>query len=517
MASLDEETAKKLLRQVEFYFSDSNLPRDDFLMKKVSQGKDGMVSLGLVCSFSRIRAFLGLGKIRQDDIPYRVLKSVAEILRKSDFLKVSDDGKKVGRVKELSKPEEVIQQMDERTIAASPFQYDVTMENVESFFAKFSKVNSVRLPRHVADKRVFCGTALIEFSTDADVKDIFKQTLVYAGAILELKPKNEFDSERAKLTEQIGKDCSNHKNNASTTSNYPKGSMVAFSLKRKSTRKPVKNGGNVEQVTDSGGVCKEDKNLDSNVRVVKGIENVSDDISESPLKETCKTVEKSCQIVSQEIVNSENSILKTKNNSKEIISEESKAEDLQDAIFGDRDQSSERVCQVSNEKVTRGGGCTTFVHGEKDILLCEDLKDVFQRFGAVKCVDYHEGAASGCIHFQEPEGAIKACAAAEFIEEGLIVKNFFVSFEAVIAKTEEEHWNMHDLKEEGCQESRDDRKRKHKSSKCGGQSEGRSSHLKERKGKSNKGGRRSEGRSSHSKENDYPTQRPTKAQKVTTV
>ncbi|KAF2301225.1 hypothetical protein GH714_020980 [Hevea brasiliensis] len=52
----------------------------------------------------------------------------------------------------------------------------------------------------------------------------------------------------------------------------------------------------------------------------------------------------------------------------------------------------------------------------------------------IRCVDYHEGAASGCIHFQEPEGAIKACAAAEFIEEGLIVKNFFVSFEAVIGR-----------------------------------------------------------------------------------
>ncbi|KAF2301226.1 hypothetical protein GH714_020982 [Hevea brasiliensis] len=231
---------------VEFYFSDSNLPRDDFLMKKVSQGKDGSILL-----------------------------------------------------------------------------FNLYMLDL---------VNSVRLPRHVADKRVFCGTALIEFSTDADVKDIFKQTLVYAGAILELKPKKEFDSERAKLTEQIGKDCSNHKNNASTTSKF----NGCIFTEEEINWKPVKNGGNVEQVTDSGGVCKEDKNLDSNVRVVKGIENVSDDISESPLKETCKTVEKSCQIVSQEIVNSENSILKTKNNSKEIISEESKAEDLQDAIFGDR-------------------------------------------------------------------------------------------------------------------------------------------------------------------------------------
>ncbi|KAG8656396.1 hypothetical protein MANES_04G129200v8 [Manihot esculenta] len=382
MASLDEETAKKLLHQVEFYFSDSNLPRDDFLMKKVSQSKDSMVSLALICSFSRVRAFLGLGKIRQDDIPHRVLKSVAEILRKSDFLKVSDDGKKVGRVKKLSKPEKIVQQMDERTIAASPFQYDVTMENVESFFAKFGKLNSVRLPRHAADKRVFCGTALVEFSTDGDVKDILKAKLVYDGAILELKPKKEFDAERARMTERIEKECSNHKSNASKTSNYPKGLMIAFSLKRKSTGKPVKNGGNVEPVANSGGVCKEDKDLDCNDHIVREIENVSEDNAEGAQKETCKIAEKSEQIVSQRIVNSRNSILKTaKKNCKEIISEESKAEYMQEAI---RDQSPERVCQGSSEKVTGVKRCTAFSHEEKDILLCEDLKDVFQRFGAVK-------------------------------------------------------------------------------------------------------------------------------------
>jgi len=51
------------------------------------------------------------------------------------------------------------------------------------------QVNSVRLPRHVGDKRVFCGTALVEFSSDEEMEKILKQSLVYAGAELELKPK----------------------------------------------------------------------------------------------------------------------------------------------------------------------------------------------------------------------------------------------------------------------------------------------------------------------------------------
>jgi lupus La protein len=51
------------------------------------------------------------------------------------------------------------------------------------------QVISVRLPRHVGGKRFFCGTALIEFSAEEDAEKVLKQSLVYAGVTLELKPK----------------------------------------------------------------------------------------------------------------------------------------------------------------------------------------------------------------------------------------------------------------------------------------------------------------------------------------
>jgi len=51
------------------------------------------------------------------------------------------------------------------------------------------QVNSVRLPHHVGDKKFFCGTALVEFSSDEEVEKVMKEKLVYAGAELELKLK----------------------------------------------------------------------------------------------------------------------------------------------------------------------------------------------------------------------------------------------------------------------------------------------------------------------------------------
>lgn len=51
------------------------------------------------------------------------------------------------------------------------------------------QVSSVRMPRHVADKRVFCGTALIEFSMEEDTENVLKQSLIFRGVQLELKLK----------------------------------------------------------------------------------------------------------------------------------------------------------------------------------------------------------------------------------------------------------------------------------------------------------------------------------------
>ncbi|KAI4379783.1 hypothetical protein MLD38_006036 [Melastoma candidum] len=403
-ATLDDETVKKVIRQVEFYFSDSNLPRDKFLRKTIDESDDGLVSLALICSFTRMRGHLGLDNIKADEIPEDTVKGVANALRKSTALKISDDGMKVGRIAELVKAEEVIEQVDTRTIAVSPLEYNVKLEDVESFFGQFAKVNSVRLPRHVADKKLFCGTALVEFSIQEDAESILKKSLFYSGAELELTPKKVFDAEREKMLEEhktISAHVSDLKNNSNMEPEYPNGLIVSFKLKR------MKDEGTTEQSGTSERSAEGDA---SNDRV--DVPNVGEEGS--------KSIENGGQDKDTK-VDDHNGVAAAE---KETEDEDQSADG---AYEKEEDNEDEHSLASSKDGIN-------FVRRE-------DLKAVFKKFGTVKYVDFTMGAESGYIRFEEPEEAQKARAAAVLAEEGgLLVKNFIAILEPLTGDAEKDYW-----------------------------------------------------------------------------
>ena len=51
-----------------------------------------VVSLALICSFTRMRNHLGLGNVKPEEVPEETVQAVAATLRKSAALKVSEDG-----------------------------------------------------------------------------------------------------------------------------------------------------------------------------------------------------------------------------------------------------------------------------------------------------------------------------------------------------------------------------------------------------------------------------------------
>lgn len=54
----DQELIRKLVDQIEFYFSDENLEKDAFLLKHVRRNKLGYVSVKLLTSFKKVRFIL---------------------------------------------------------------------------------------------------------------------------------------------------------------------------------------------------------------------------------------------------------------------------------------------------------------------------------------------------------------------------------------------------------------------------------------------------------------------------
>ncbi|KAM7490368.1 hypothetical protein LguiA_033289 [Lonicera macranthoides] len=471
--SLDEETTKKVIRQVEFYFSDSNLPRDKFLSGTISESEDGMVSLALICSFSRMRTHLGLGDAKPEDVPEDTVMAVAETLRTSSFLKISEDGKQVGRTTELPKPEEVIEQLDVRTVAASPLQYDVKLEDVESFFGQFAQVNSVRLPRNVADKRLFCGTALVEFSTEEDATKVLTQTLCYAGAELELKPKKEFDAERAKEAELVENSRSqmgsNRRNGASSEPSYPKGLIVAFTLKSMSAGDSAAQSACEDPANGSADADKTDGEPDSK-------ENINEEANNKA---------------------SENVDVNEANNGKNIEESEEKV-DEKTCVESKEAEEGQKDGQKDDAEATGEENTTAAMYKDnKDVVLREDLRSIFEKFGKVKFIDFTIGADSGYIRFEEAAAAQKARTAGALDERGgLSVKNYIAMLDPVTGDAEKEYWSLLRNSQDRYRDSRGNNR--------GGRGGGRH----------NRGGRHQHyGKNNRSRENDS-SNRPNKVQKV---
>ena len=110
---LTEEQRAKILTQVEFYFSDANLPTDAFLMKRVRADPEGWVPLGVICGFNRVKQLL-------KKHPHTV---VADILAEKSTLLIVDDARaKLRRAQPL--PDFDLEDVQSRTVVAENFGAD---------------------------------------------------------------------------------------------------------------------------------------------------------------------------------------------------------------------------------------------------------------------------------------------------------------------------------------------------------------------------------------------------------
>lgn len=190
-----DEVKQQCLKQVEFYFSEFNLPYDKFLRMTVAKN-DGWVPITTIATFNRMKKF-------------RPVDKVVECLRESKVLEVSEDGENVKRVEALDfeGAKNARLEQNKRTLAVMNFPHenveDMTalQENLEEFFNKLSEVNQVRLRRD--HKKKFNGTVIVEFKTLPKCEEFLKiysgedaETLSYEGKKLEVFTKKQYDLQR---------------------------------------------------------------------------------------------------------------------------------------------------------------------------------------------------------------------------------------------------------------------------------------------------------------------------------
>jgi len=147
MSAPNLEAIKK---QVEFYFSDSNYRKDNFLRTAAGSDPEGFVPINVLLTFNKLKQMTSDPAV------------VAEAIKDSDSLVLHQSLDKVKR----SQPLPEVDTSTERTLYAKGFPLDesvVSIDSITQFFSQFGKVNMVKLRR--GSDRKFKGSVLVEFST----------------------------------------------------------------------------------------------------------------------------------------------------------------------------------------------------------------------------------------------------------------------------------------------------------------------------------------------------------------
>ncbi|KAG0300306.1 hypothetical protein BGZ98_009294 [Dissophora globulifera] len=180
--SKDEQKAK-ILKQVEFYFSDSNLPQDKFMSELIKKSAEGYVNISRIASFKRMR-------------DYKDMELIVEALRESqELLEVNESGDKVRRKTPIVPGKDHFQ----RSIYAKGLGEETpsTQLELEQYFAGLGEVKQVRMRRN-AETNEFKGSVFVEYATQEDANKIASSALQYKGKDLLVMSKAAYCEMKAK-------------------------------------------------------------------------------------------------------------------------------------------------------------------------------------------------------------------------------------------------------------------------------------------------------------------------------
>lgn len=148
------DSPKEIRGQVEFYFSDSNLPTDNYMMTETKGPLNNPVSLKKIHAFGRMRRFQ----------PY---SAIVAALKDSKFLDVTgEEGEEMVSRKVAYDPNTPVSKTEARSVYVKGFgdEEPSSQFDIEAFFAQFGTTNAVRLRR--TPEKLFKGSVFVEWSDE---------------------------------------------------------------------------------------------------------------------------------------------------------------------------------------------------------------------------------------------------------------------------------------------------------------------------------------------------------------
>lgn len=159
-----KHTAEEVIKQVEFYFSDTNLPKDKFLWRTVQSNEQGWVSINTIAGFNRMKKF-------------RPISFIVDSLKKSELLEVSENGEMLKRKTPILEPKEsdkTLRFQKSVYLKGFPEETESTQEEIEKWISQYGPVNEVRLRRD--DNKKFKSSVFIEFANLEDAQKFLEIT-----------------------------------------------------------------------------------------------------------------------------------------------------------------------------------------------------------------------------------------------------------------------------------------------------------------------------------------------------
>ncbi|XP_072180704.1 lupus La protein homolog [Diadema setosum] len=229
----DDVLAKKISRQIEYYFGDSNLKRDRFLQLKIRED-NGWVPLEVMIKFNRLKA------LTED------FSVIIAALEKSPtgLMEISEDKLKIRRAPSKPLPEETAnywKSIRARSVYCKGFAVDESLDTIQDFMDQFGTCIHIQMRRD--KERKFKGSIFAVYeSQEAAEKFISAEDVKLNGTEMIKMAKDDYfkkkteerkvkrdDEKKKKLEEKEQKEKDQVEAMQSEFDDYEKGCVIHFS------------------------------------------------------------------------------------------------------------------------------------------------------------------------------------------------------------------------------------------------------------------------------------------------